>query len=213
MPKHFMSNSPFRILLLATILLACVAAPASAATSAQIHRDAADGSIDGSYTLAEMRAADRDVSAEQREYFGWDDVYRDHVRQLAMPAPAPARRPSRDSAPGSSASLMPESRRTTSSDKSPKRFERPSAVGVAGTNSDGPRGSSGARSDQQAADDELITAAGAEADRVRRSRSADGSLPMVWLIAAIPLGILTAGVWRMRRVRRREVADRAAAWQ
>jgi hypothetical protein len=76
--------------LLASILLLLVAAPgASAATSAQIHRDAGDGVIDGNYTLAEMREANRTASAELREYFGWDEAYRGYLRRLANPDAPP----------------------------------------------------------------------------------------------------------------------------
>ena len=75
-----MNRSPFRIILVVAAWSALGAPTAHAATPASIHRDAADGSIDGRYSLADLRAADRTVSAEQREYYGWDDVLAEHVR-------------------------------------------------------------------------------------------------------------------------------------
>lgn len=205
-----MTNSPLRILLLSTILLALGAAPSLAATPAQIHQDAADGSIDGSYTLAEMRAADREVSAEQREYFGWEDVYRDHVRSLSTPppapAPAPGRRPGRDSAPGSSESSSAPSARRSPDDKSPGKTSRRGGSGSSESSGGEERGSSSS-SEESLRDDEQVTSAAPASERVSRAGTGNDGLPLAWSLAAIPLLILAAGAWRMRRVRARRPAD------
>ena len=71
------------------LLVLLVAAPlASAATTAQIIRDANDGVLDGKYTQAELRAADAAIPAQQREYNDWDAILAAYkAKQLAPKLP------------------------------------------------------------------------------------------------------------------------------
>jgi hypothetical protein len=63
---------------------------ALAASPNTIYRDAADGSIDGNYSLSDLRAADAAISADQREYILWDEVYAAAIERASTPdAPKP----------------------------------------------------------------------------------------------------------------------------
>lgn len=75
---------------IAVAALLLVPALASAATPNQIFKDAEDGSIDGNYSLTDLRAADAAVRPDQREYFLWDEIYAAALSRIANPnAPKP----------------------------------------------------------------------------------------------------------------------------
>lgn len=172
------------------VLLVC-AGTASAATPEQIHRDAADGSIDGTYTLSEMRAADRTVSAEQREYYGWEDVYSAYVRTLSDPSakdevvPAVAVDLDRDGTiePAEVAAARKKTRaKCTKATPKAQRSKVCKALGIQPV-ADVP-------DEAEPKGDDTKPASDADED--------DGSSPLLWLIIGIPLLIVALGAWRMR---------------
>ncbi len=185
---HSMSLPSIRIIVLTTLLLASSAGLAHAATPAQIHGDAADGTIDGRYTLAELQAADRAVSTEQREYFGWDDVYSHHVRELAVPGrrtdPSAPKGRSRTRRAASSTSSSPQPRpsglaRTTRGAVAPKQ-----------------------KSNDARAREPRTVAAPEYVDRRASTQTAPSRVPAAWLLAALPLLVLAVGAGRFVRGRR-----------
>ncbi len=183
-----------RIAFLAIVAFAAFVTTASAATSEQIHRDAADGSIDGTYTLAEMRAADRSVGAEQREYGGWDDVYGAYIRSLSRPNPTSAVVPAAPIDVNRNGKIDPREAATatkitrakcTKATPAAKRSKVCKAVGVAPvaaepTEAEEPREDTPAASSKRDGDGD-----------------GDGS-PLLWLIAGIPLLVVVVGAWRAR---------------
>ena len=184
-------------LLLLTIFgaLAWLAGPptATAASSEQIHRDAADGSIDGNYTLAEMREADRTVNSEQREYFAWDDAYGAYMRAIMSPGSqsVPRVAPS-ELSNGTGVSSGNDAPRTPSD--SPDR-PAPATPGATGARSGSPSASN------------VTSARGV--DRVDGIPVADAtsgslSLPFMLLVAIVLLSAIAAGVVTVRRHRSRD---------
>ncbi len=176
-----------RIASLTLLMLLGLTNVTQAATADQIHRDAADGSIDGSYTLSEMRAADRSVSAEQREYFGWEDVYAAYIRSLANPNDIPAAVPVDTDKDGK---IEPEERaaakaKTKAKCKAAKAAARRSktckAVGTEGAGT--------APDDAEPRDDDNEPAS---------DEDENGTSPLLWLIVGIPILVVALGAWRMR---------------
>ena len=186
-----MLRKMLRTVTLAAVAVTAFAPTALAASSDQIHRDAADGSIDGSYTLAEMREADRTVSAEQREYFAWDDVYAAYLRQLQNPdvvPPVPAVDTDKDG------KIEPEEReqakrklraKCTKATAKAKRSKVCRAVGV-----DTPSAEP-AEDDGDDEEDEQPAKSSTKDDD-------DGTSPLLWLIVGIPLLVVALGAYRMR---------------
>jgi hypothetical protein len=186
--------------LLASILLLLVAAPgASAASSAQIHRDAGDGVIDGNYTLAEMRDANRNASAELREYFGWDEAYRAYLRRLANPDAPPVVVPVDSNRNGR---IDPEEREAA--------VQRTRQLRDGLAESGGPRA---ARSvDDCEEDDERIECTNpfAETRDPANEPAADEALdgdeggfsPLLLAVIGLPVLIVGFGTWRMYRRRK-----------
>lgn len=179
-----------RIALITLLALAASVASALAATPAQIHRDAADGSIDGSYSLEEMRGADRSVSAEQREYYGWEDVYSSYIRSLSNPdevppaIPVDRNRDGRiDSAERAAAKKVTRAKCTKATPKA-QRSKVCQAVGVETPAAE--------PDDAEPRDDD-----NEPADTSSRDED-DGGSPLIWLIAGIPLLVVALGAWRMR---------------
>ncbi|MBC7462498.1 MAG: hypothetical protein H7287_14165 [Thermoleophilia bacterium] len=67
-----------------------LAAPALAASPAQIFADLDNnGVLDGKYSASDLRAADKVVTAQQREYGGWDDAYAAALLRATTPKPNP----------------------------------------------------------------------------------------------------------------------------
>lgn len=202
-----------RPILAAAVLLLAAPAAAHAASPAKIHEDAADGRIDGTYSLADLRAADRAVSSEQREYYGWDDVYRDHLKERAGGGGGGGNRAGASDTPGQAGSGPVAARDVRSGEK------RSGSTGrrATGTGSTGSTGSSGAGDEggdageePTTADDEVTSAAGADRDARSASAGDAASFPvLLWLVVALPAVVFVAGAWRMRRARRGR--DRGAA--
>ncbi|MEO6867880.1 MAG: hypothetical protein ABI200_07655, partial [Gaiellales bacterium] len=73
--------------MLATIVaVLCITPAVAVAASAEtVIKDARDGSIDGNYTAAELRAADSKIDAQEREYNDWDYLFQNALRRLANP--------------------------------------------------------------------------------------------------------------------------------
>ena len=75
---------------IAFVAILALAAPALAASPNQIFNDLDDnGVLDGKYTASDLRAADKVVSAQNREYGGWDDAYAAALLRATTPKPKP----------------------------------------------------------------------------------------------------------------------------
>lgn len=72
-------------LLVAMALLVPSLAVAAAVANDEIYEDAADGYLDGDYTLEQVQSANGNVPTQTREYTLWDDIYADYVRRLRDP--------------------------------------------------------------------------------------------------------------------------------
>lgn len=196
-----------RVLLTATtaLLALLVLAPiASAATSDQIHKDAADCVLDGDYTLQELRAADRNVGADQREYGCWDEPYAAYLRQLAAPKGGviipPVVKPKDTNKNGkidASEKQAAALKNAAVIKKLKKRFGKDrvktqAAVAAAGgddtNDGDGP---SGGTSDK--------------ADRASTKDDSDGT-PWWLALLLVPLAILAFGAYRLQRDNKRKRA-------
>lgn len=209
--------SPVRIIAAAFAALAVLALPAgaAAATPAQIHADAADGVIDGTYSLGDMRAADKVVGAVQREYHGWDDTYRAYLRDMVKVKPTggtggthPGSGPTTANTPSRSGT-SPRGRTLGSSGKArgaqrhgdtARATDRPTArsIGANGELSSADAAAPG--SDVDDVPGEAIVAAGPGG---ASSDSASSGFPFALLLAgAVPLLVLATGGWQMARARR-----------
>ncbi len=182
----------FRSTLIAFTAALVFASPAIAASSSQIHRDAADGSIDGSYTLAEMRAADRSVSAEQREYYGWEDVYAAWLRAQSNPDEVVAAVPVDTDRDGK---IEPEER-AAAEKKTRAKCTRATA---AAKRSSVCRKVSEDQPEAVEPDEEIDEDDDRGAASSRDSEDDGGTSPLLWLIVGIPLVIVGLGAYRMRR--------------
>lgn len=183
-----MLRRTIQILLVSSLTVLVTAAVAAAATPGQIHQDAADGSIDGTYSLADMRAADRSVSAEQREYFGWEDVYSAWLRAQANPDAIPAAVPvdrNRDGkidAKERAAAKKITRAKCTKATPEAKRSEVCKAAGAPAAAVDD--------HEAEVLDDDNDVAADDDDD--------SGTSPLLWLIVGIPIAVVALGAWRMR---------------
>src|SRR5688500_7618327 len=85
------------VLLLVTFIGALLLPVASALASAEdVLADwRKEGTIDGTYTMSELRAADARITPQEREYLYWDEAYAEAVRRLRNPD-APPTVPPRD---------------------------------------------------------------------------------------------------------------------
>lgn len=179
--------------LLAAILLLLVAAQgASAATSAQIHRDAADGYIDGNYTLAELRAANRTAPAELVEYGGWIDAYNDALRRLSNPDAPPTVAPKDENQDGViDATEKAEAVKKTQELRKKKKTKQVE---------DAEATPSAEECDSDATDDNCVAASDDTAKKDDgNDGDDDGGSPLIWLIAGLPILIVAIGAWRMLR--------------
>lgn len=185
-----MLRRTFFIALTTLVMLAIAATPSAFAASAdQIHQDAADGSIDGSYTLAEMRAADRAVSAEQREYFGWEDVYNAYVRTLANPdvvAPAVPVDRNRDGKIDEKEREAAEKITRAKCTKATPKAKRSKLCSEVIIDED----KQGDDAEAEPRDEENTAAKDEDED--------SGTSPLLWLIVGIPLLVVALGAYRMR---------------
>lgn len=188
-------------LVLALLVLALVAAQgANAASPAQIHRDAADGSIDGTYTLQEMRAADRSVPAEIREYYGWEDAYSAYLRRLSNPDAPRVVVPVDSNQNG----------RIDTTETAAAERKAEDIGGVVG--GDGGRPSAEPRDPDNRDEDEVAAGEGEDRSEVTMfGRKSDGGgggdddsggSPLLWMIIGLPVLIVAAGAYRMRRASR-----------
>ncbi len=185
----------FRILLMTTLLIAVAVPGAASASPSAIHRDAADGSIDGTYTLAELRAADRTASTEQREYFAWEDIYNHHLQSLAPVRNASSTDPRGTGGTGAGGGTA---RRMTA--QTPYPDDRPSgrnrtAIAATRPETAPASGTSEARAQDPAA---RTSAAAASPSRT----PSDGGVDLIWLLAAVPVLITGAGAWGIVSARR-----------
>lgn len=183
-------------------------AAAHAATPAQIHADAADGMIDGDYSMAELRKADEAVSPEMREYYGWEEAYDEHLRGMsqlptAVPSEARAPVPARGTV-GRDAVGREKTRSHAAGDSSTSSTPPAQPVDPASSASDEPQPSPSADSrDDAPAEAREVDAAAAEPLPVD---DGSGGFPFVFLLLAVPLIVLGVGVCRL-------VRQRAAGWR
>jgi hypothetical protein len=173
------------------VVLLVAAAGASAATPAEIHEDALDGVIDGDFTLAQLRAADASVPAEQREYYGWEDAYADALRRQQNPDAPPVVAP-------------------IDSNQDGQIDEKEKAVAVAKTEKLKKRRTPTAetRDPNNVSKDDIDdeeTAAASSDDSDDGDDDEGGSL-LIWLFILVPLAIIAFGAWRMYRQRNDEAA-------
>lgn len=185
----------FAFALLAAILLLLVAAQgASAATSAQIHRDAADGYIDGNYTIAELRAADSTAPAELREYFGWEDAYQEALRRKANPDTPPVAVPVDQDGNGR---IDPaEEAAAEAKTKELREKQQVTKQQQADTPEVEPCDDEAAEDDEDCVPDDEATVSASEDD------DDDSGSPLIWLIVGLPVLIVAVGAWRMSRNRK-----------
>jgi hypothetical protein len=177
------------ILIVVTVSLVLLvgAGAAIAATPDQIHEDATDGSIDGTYTLAEMRAADRSVSAEQREYFGWEDVYNAYIRSLSKPNEIPPAVPVDKNKDGKidareiAAAKKITRAKCTKATPAAKRSKVCSDRGVTQETTEPDEAEPRSDDNEPASDNDDSNAS-----------------PLLWLIVGIPIAVVALGAWRMR---------------
>lgn len=196
----------FAFALLAALALLLVAAQgASAASSAQIHRDAGDGVIDGNYTIAELRAADRTAPAELREYFGWDDAYQDALRRKANPDAPPTVAPVDSDRDGK---IEPEERAAaaekTKEVRAKAKKKQAAAASECADDEEAPEcpDSEADECDDEADEDECVDA---DEDVVNAADSDDGDdsgSALIWLIVGLPVLVVAVGAWRMQRRRK-----------
>lgn len=187
-------------LVLALLVLALVAAQgANAASSSAIHRDAADGSIDGDYTLQEMRAADRTVPAEIREYYGWEDAYSAYLRRLSNPDAPPV--------------VVPvDSNRDGNIDERELDVAQEKAEDIGGVVDSSGSGSDSILDDEELEECETENVAPECADSRLENRDDDnepirdsgrddddGGSWLIWLIVGLPVLIVAFGAYRMAR--------------
>lgn len=194
----------FAFALLAAIALLLVAAQgASAATSAQIHRDAGDGVIDGNYTIAELRAADRTAPAELREYYGWNDAYQDALRRKANPDQPPVVVPVDSDRDGK---IDPEEK--AAAEKKEDQLEKKSKAGkddddACASDEEAPECADADLDacDEDADEDECIADADSDA-AADEDDSDDSGSALIWLIVGLPVLVVAVGAWRMQRRRK-----------
>lgn len=185
-------------ILLASITLLLVAAHGAAfaaSSPASIHRDAADGRIDGDYTVAELRAADRSAPVELVEYGGWPDMYQDALQRKTDPSGKKTPAPYVPQDKNKNGTIDPTEQ--AEADKKNK------AAGIPTSRAGGPT----ARScDDEAEGDDCVvpnediigddTAGG---DDEVNDGSGDNSSLLLWLIVGLPIVIVAFGAWRMMR--------------
>ena len=189
-----MLRRSIRFATLTTLTLLAFAGAASAATPEQIHQDAADGSIDGTYSLTDVRAADRSVSAEQREYYGWEDVYNSWLRSKANPDEVPPAVPVDRNKDGKiDANERAAAKKITRAKctKATPKAQRSKVCTDAGVDP-------AVVNDDEAEPRDEDNAATSSKDEDRDG----GTSPLLWLIVGIPILVVALGAWRMRRRRK-----------
>jgi hypothetical protein len=179
--------------LLAMLVLALVAAQGASAASASsdaILKDSSDGVIDGDYTLAQMREADRDVPASAREYYGWEDAYNDYLRRLADPdAPAiaaPVDSNKNGTIDASEKATAVKKTKSEAKKSKAKKKNTKKAVVVKKSTDD-------CKNDD---DEDCEVVAAADDDG---SDDDSGGSWLIWLIVGLPVLIVAIGAWRMAR--------------
>ncbi len=188
--------------LLATIALLLVAAQgASAATSAQIHRDAADGVIDGNYTTAELREADRTAPAELREYYGWEDAYRDALRRKANPEAPPTAAPVDSNRDGKIDSNEQAAAVEKTKEVRKKAKPKPAAADECASDDEAPEcaDSELEACEEDASSDECVDTDEDTVAAAAKDEDDDDGSPLIWLIIGLPVLIVAVGAWRMAR--------------
>jgi hypothetical protein len=178
-----------RTVTLATMLLALAAPLALGATSREIIQDAiSDGYIDGDYSLAELRAADRAVSPAEREYYGWDEAYAEAIRRKRTPVtkrPTPPRVAHVDS---NRNGVIDASEQAKAAEKQQELLEE--------LDIDPPTGEQTPVEAVEPPDEDEGDEAAAVSDG-----SDGGSLALLLALLAVPAAIIGVGVWRMQRGR------------
>jgi hypothetical protein len=170
------------------VVLLVAAAGASAAAPAQIHEDALDGVIDGDFPLAELRAADASVPAEQREYYGWEDAYADALRRKQNPDAAPVVAPIDSNQDGT----IDEQEQAVAAEKTEALKQRTTPTAET-------RDPNNVSKDEVDGNDASPASSSDDSD--------DGGSLLIWLFILVPLAIIAFGAWRMYRQRNDEAAN------
>lgn len=181
------------ILLSTTLVLLITGQGALAATAQTIHRDAADGRIDGDYSLADLRAADRNAPVELVEYGGWPDMYQDALRRKSTPG---------EDAPSPYVAIDSNKNGTIDPAEQAAADAKNKAAGI------DPEGSSAQHTARSCDDDADEGDCVARGDKHAGGSSGDGSSSdgnnskgsmLIWPVVMLPLAILVFGTWRLRR--------------
>lgn len=191
--------------IITTVALYCLiggTAPASAATSDQIHKDAVDCVLDGDYTLQELRAADSSVGADQREYGCWDEPYAAYLRELAagpgekvappVVQPKDTNRNGKIDPVEKKAAAKLNKKIKAKFAKAQDRHRSGGAIAAGGGDDDGSDGGTGA-------------------DASSRSSNDDGGTPWWLLLLLVPLAILAVGAFRLHRTSGARAVEPGAA--
>lgn len=193
-----------------TAFLLGVFAPAGfAVSSIEIHKDAADCLLDDrDYTLQELRAADRTVGADQREYGCWDEPYAAYLRLLAQPkgtTPEPPVIKPKDTNRNGKIDVAEKKEAEKQNKAVRKQFrkklkeDRRDGEGVYAI-PDGGSGGSDFSGDT-------------DSDRSESTRSSDeDGFPWGLALLAIPLAILGFGAYRLQRANRAKTGAPARRW-
>jgi len=193
----------FRILLLALVAFAAFTATAAAATSAQIHRDAADGVIEGTYTLSELQAANRTVPAEQREYYGWDEAYSAAVRRLKNPDAPPPKAVPVDSNRNGTIDPGEKQQAAKKTAQVQETFKKGGKTGSSTTGADGVDGTTtnGTTTNGDDDPDTNVVVGKGDDDSGNGGDDEGGTSWLLALLIVIPLAIIGFGVMRMKRAK------------
>ena len=190
-------------LVIAVAVTALLAAPSAAlaATDQQIYKDAADGSLDGTYTVAEIRHADANVPTQTREYTLWDDIVADYLRRLRNPdEPKVPTVPVRDYDGDGEVTTKDVAIAKDKTDKARAAALAKARAAAAAKQAAAAAQAAAGDDESEAGDDE----AGDDTD------SDDGtSAGLIALLIALPLLVIGAGVWRMLAARKRGPVDPA----
>lgn len=197
-------NTHQRILLLLTFACALLVPCASAvAAQGSIYDDAADGYLDGDYTLSQVQDADSSVPTQIREYTLWDDIVAEYMRRLRDPD-AP-REPIAEVLDYNDNGIIDQEDVEEARDKTQK-LRRVARAEAREAREDGGGDENGRDDDEGSA----IPAAGDDDD------GSDGSggdgLPLLWLslLIFVPMFIVGLGIWRMQRDRAARIAKDGA---
>ncbi|MCW2974435.1 MAG: hypothetical protein JWN72_2708 [Thermoleophilia bacterium] len=193
---------------IAFVAILALAAPALAASPAQIFRDLDDnGVLDGKYSAADLRAADKAVTAQQREYGGWDDAYAAALTRALAPKPRPGVKVP---------DITPETPKDVNGNGAIDPNEKAAADKVtADKEARAIIAANAGSADDADAPDGAIEEGGEPVDKPKAEAAAnkddDGDKTVVAIVLIVLAALLGATIWRVIVNRRRNHGDPRAA--